>query len=201
MKSCLLLFGLIFAFALPVRAAEPAPVGDDFVAYMKQVLNPSNLGMRQARFYPYLRPEGRRIGYGHPVIDKTLYEKGWSQEEADQHLRDDIAAAARDLGAFLAAHEPDHPYGKLDPTARDILLDFAVTEGAKNIRPEVYRAVLAHDWAKFISGYLYVRGATGWPDILKNHAFAQRWIYGPNPLVPLPAKTPSMVPLLPETAP
>ena len=184
----LALLGLLLLLALPGRAVEPFVATDDFLTYMKTVLNPAQLGVREGRFYPYLTPAGRRIGYGHSVEDKSLYQKGWLQEDADRHLRDDIAAAARELAIFLAHDHPGHSLDQLDDKSRQILLDFAVTEGAEKIRPEVYRAVLDHDWDKLINGYLYVRGPEGWPNQLENHAFAQRWIYGPDPLVPLSPK-------------
>jgi hypothetical protein len=171
---------LLLACLAASARAEPFELTSDFVAYLKSVLNPFDFGQRaDGRFYPYSTRYGRRIGYGLPVTNKTLYAAGQTKAEAEAHLRTGLLATVPKLEAHLAAQFPATPWSSLPRAAQEVLLDHAFTEGVEKLSPALCAAVLRGDWRAVIDGHLYVRAPDGWPDYVKNAAFGRRWIYGP----------------------
>jgi hypothetical protein len=179
MKRLLPRLLLLACLAASARAA-PFELTDDFVAYMKSVLNPFEFGQRaDGRLYPYSTRYGRRVGYGLPVTDKSLFARGQTKAEAEDQLRAGLLATVPRLEAHLAAHFPATPWRSLPRPAQEVLLDHAFTEGVAQLPAALCAAVLRGDWPAVIHGHLYVRAADGWPDYVKNAAFGRRWIYGP----------------------
>lgn len=167
------------------EGAEPATVTDDFVAYMKSVLNPFDFGLREdGRFYPYSTRYGRRIGYGRAVEDRGLFARGETKMEAEAKLRAGLQALEPPLAAQVARRHPETAWAALPRTAREILLDHAYTEGVDRLPDELVTAVVRGDWQTMLDRHLYVRAPDGWPDYVKNAAFGRRWIYGEAALVP-----------------
>ena len=173
----LLLVGILLA-ATSCRAADTFEVTDDFLAYMKQVINPHNFGLKDdGRFYPYTSPRGWLIGYEKPVIDKTLFKKGQSKDEAESILRKDIEQAAAELRAYMAKNYPAKPLGTLSRKSREMLVDHATTQGAANITPAFYEAVINENWESLFKNFTYVRWVEpSWTDVPKNKAFIDRWM-------------------------
>lgn len=182
MKLAPLRLTLLIALAMSaaVRAgAESSVLTDDFVGYMKSVLNPFEFGRRNdGRFYPYSTRYGRRIGYGLPVSDKALFTGGQTKSEAEIQLRAKLSATVPELAAHLAKRHPAQPFASLPRVAQEVLLDYAFTEGVAHLPDALSDAVMRGDWRAVIDGHLYVRAPDGWPDYVKNAAFGRRWIYG-----------------------
>jgi hypothetical protein len=166
------------------RAAESFELTEDFVGYMKSVLNPFEFGLRQdGRFYPYSTRDGRRVGYGLPVLDKALFAEGQTKAEAEAALRAALLATVPRLVAELVKRHPEQPFGTLPRGTQEVLLDQAFTEGVERLPAQLVAAALRGDWRTVIERHLYVRGRDGWPDYVKNAAFGRRWIYSVTPLV------------------
>lgn len=156
--------------------ALPFPVSDEFVSYLQAAANGHEFGLRRdGRFYPYSTQQGRRIAWRQPVWDKRLHEEGCSREEADRRFRAGLARTLAGLTSALAARQPRCDFDCLDKRQQETLLDFAHTEGAAALRPELVAAVLARDWERLAGQHLYVRYAGHVPDHPRNKAFAQRW--------------------------
>lgn len=153
----------------PLAHAPQIAIRDDFLDYLQKGTNPKQLGLRSGHFYPYSTPAGRRIGYGQPVWDKALFEKGCTPEEAEQHLRAEITRARAELARAVANFE------SLDARQQETLIDFALSEGADKLKDAFLKAVLARDWNRLLSEHLYVRNSGPAPDHARNKAFAQRW--------------------------
>jgi len=188
-------FSFLSPFSFPKGPPEPPPrvsppraevrpspedrsiISDEFVRYVQSGSNPHGLGLRaDGRFYPYSTPAGRRIGHRQPVADKSWYGRGLSKEEAGRQLRENLERAAAELRERLTRHWPQKPWAGLSQKIREILVDFAHSEGVAGVRPELYRAVLAEDWKAMVESCLYVRMEGCRPDSVRNRAFAQRWI-------------------------
>lgn len=185
MRRLTFLLALLLVSAA-ARAAEPATVTDDFVAYMKSVLNPFDFGLRDdGRFYPYSTRYGRRIGYGRMVEDRGLFARGETKAEAEAKLRAGLQALEPALAAHVAQRHPGVTWAALPAPAREILLDHAYTEGVARLPDELVTAVVRGNWRMMIERHLYVRAPDGWPDYVKNAAFGRRSIYGEAALVPL----------------
>lgn len=162
----------------PIRpASKPAPIAleADFLAYLKTAANRDRFGLRNGRFYPYSTPLGRRIGFRQLVWDQSLFADGCTPEKANEQLKVDLADAADELRKVLAARTPALQFDELSPMQREILLDFANSEGAAHLRPEFVTAVLATDWSALMHKHLYVRYAGPAPDHTRNRAFVERW--------------------------
>jgi hypothetical protein len=165
------------------RAGLPAlhydraiPLDPDFLAYLQRAANGNDFGLRgDGRYYPYSTPQGRRIGWRQAVWDKALHAHGCTREEAEQHLRAELARTSHELRMALAARQPAVEFTRLDRRQQETLLDVAHSEGIAGLRPEFVAAVLAKDWPRMIDGHLYVRYAGHAPDHPRNKAFAQRW--------------------------
>ena len=174
----------VFLVALTITSAdragaEPFELTDGFVGYMKSVLNPFDFGRRDdGRFYPYSTRYGRRVGYGLPVADKTLYTRGQTKAEAEAMLRAELMATVPKLAAHLAKKFPTQPFASLPRAAQEVLLDHAFTEGIGRLPDALSAAVIRGDWRTVIDEHLYVRAPDGWPDYVKNAAFGRHWIYG-----------------------
>ncbi|MDI1248297.1 MAG: hypothetical protein PSV13_05380 [Lacunisphaera sp.] len=181
---------LLVAGGSPLSATD-FEISGEFLAYMKAVTNPHDFGRKDGRYHPYSTRYGRRIGYARAVTDKSLYTRGETRAEAEQHLRHALSTTALALEAWLARKHPDSPLDSLDPRAREILVDRAFTDGVENLPPAFCAAVLRADWATLLDEHLYVRAPEGWPDTTQNHAFGLRWIYGETgtPLRPLKKTT------------
>ena len=194
MKKLIAPFILLAAATLCVAQAASgngATVTDDVVAYFKGAYNPSthNLGMRDGRYFPYQTPfGGRRIGYRSVIRDKALYRTGLSPDEAEKLLREDLSRTETDVRAYVKEKYPAKPFDKLSRESREILLDFAYSDGAAaSVKEEVYHAVIDQNWRSFINDMTYVRSENGTPDYTLNRKFADRWIYS-NKLIPAPPK-------------
>jgi hypothetical protein len=172
-----LLAGLYIAVPCSLFAAS-FEVTDDFLAHMKRVINPHDFGLKSdGRFYPYTSPKGWLIGYEKPVTDKSLHKKGWSREEAEAILREDIDKAVAELVDCLSKTHPAKPFDSLRRKSREMLVDHAVTEGAANIPPAFYEAVIKEDWDGLFKNFIYIRWVEpSWPDVPKNKAFIDRWM-------------------------
>jgi hypothetical protein len=165
------------AWSAAAACEERFVVTDEFVEYIQSAANPHQFGLQDDRFYPYSTPLGRRIAYRQPVTDKSWYAQGWATEEASRQLRKDLQQTAEQLRRYLGEHYCDHPFDRLPPKCQEMLLDLAHSEGAASIKPETYRAIITEDWKALIDGCLYVRMQGCRPDISRNKAFAERWIY------------------------
>lgn len=153
-------------------------ITDSFMTYMKTVLNPYKYGWENDRFYPYSTRYGRRTGWGLPVNDKKLYQTGQTEQEADLSLKKAIGALLLPLDSLLKKDFDGRTLTSLSKDAQQILIDRAVTEGINNLPPAFCKAVITEDWNTLVNSYLYVRSPEGWPDIIRNKAFAERWIHG-----------------------
>lgn len=183
-RLTLILIALVVSTA--AGGAEPKTVTDDFVAYMKSVLNPFDFGLREdERLYPYSTRYGRRIGYGRAIEDRGVFARGETKAEAEAKLRTGLQALEPKLAAHVARRHPGVAWATLPQTAREILLDHAYTEGMDRLPDELLAAVVRGDWQTMLDRHLYVRAPDGWPDYVKNAAFGRRWIYGAAALVPL----------------
>jgi len=195
MKKLITAFILLAAATLCVAQAASGDgatvVTDEVVAYFKGAYNPPthNLGIRDGRYFPYQTPfGGRRIGYRSVIRDKALYRTGLSPDEAEELLREDLSRLESDVRAYMKEKYPAKPFDKLSRESREILLDFAYSEGAAaSVKDEVYRAVIDENWQSFINDMTYVRSKNGTPDYTLNRKFADRWIYS-NKLIPAPPK-------------
>ncbi len=156
----------------PDAVANP-PLSDEFVAYIQKAANPDNYGLRKGRYYPYSTPQGRRIGWKQAVWTKDLYANGCTPQEAEQHLRSDLARAQDYVIKLLAARSPAVEYSKLDRRQQETLLDLAYTEG--KLSPEIVETVVAGNWDRFVSEVLYARYGGHAPDHVRNKAFFVRW--------------------------
>ena len=181
MKSLIQCLCLVFAgCALHAQgvAAEPVTITADFIAYLKQTTNPHQFGTRaDGRWYPYSSPRGRRIGYDGPVDDKALYHEGLTQAEAENQLRARAEQTLRDLRGYLSSAYPKRPFNSLSRQSREILLDYAFSEGARNLPAAFYEVVMNEKWDQLFGSFMYIRWVEkGWPDTMKNKPFADRWL-------------------------
>jgi len=171
---------LIFtSFATIPSAANKFTLTDKFVEYIKTTTNPYEFGLREdVRFYPYSTPNGRKIGYRQAVTDKKYYSQGWPKEDAQTQLRKDLENTLRELRKYLAKEYPAHHFDSLTRKSQEILLDYAYSEGVKNLKPQFYKTVIKQNWDKLFNTFMYVRWKEkGWPDTIANKAFADRWLY------------------------
>ena len=181
-----LMIGLLVAAHLP--AAERFAITDEFVAYVKVAANPKELGLRDGRFYPYSTPLGRRIAWRQRVTDKAWFTEGLAQSEAERLLRADLERALADARQLAAARRPPVSFDGLPAASQEMLVDFVHSEGPENVPAALIAAVVAGDWRTLIERHLYVRWQGPSPDMSRNKAFADRWIYSEK-LVPLQKPT------------
>jgi len=190
-----LAFLLAWMFAAEAVAAEPFVITDEFLAYLKTATNPHEFGLKpDGRFYPYSTPRGRRIGYDRPVLDIVLYRRGCTRAEAETQLRTDATKALADLTRYLVRTHPTPAFSALSRKSQEMLLDFALSEaeGATNIAPAFYDAVMKEDWNRLFNEFIYIRWVEkGWPDTTRNKAFADRWLDPKTRLRPGPTVAPS----------
>ena len=174
--ACLCLLACLFA--APALRAEPFTLTGDFLAYLKTATNPHQFGLKpDGRFYPYSTARGRRIGYDRPLLDKALYQRGCTQAEAEAQLRADAAQAVTELTRRLAQVQPTPDFDALSRKSQEMLVDFALSEGATNIPPALCDAVIKEDWNRLFNDFIYIRWVEkGWPDTARNKAFADRWL-------------------------
>ncbi len=184
---CVLTIGVtVIAFAASTSAGK-FTITDEFVKYIESATNPYDFGVRKdGKFYPYSTHYGRRIGYRQPVLNKKFYTQGWSKQDAEKQLRLDLDKTLQQLRTFMSEKYSNNPFDGLKKESQEILLDFAYSEGIENIKPEFFTTVINQDWDKLINTCMYVRIPDGWPDDIKNRAFANRWIYSTKPLIKLP---------------
>lgn len=174
----LLLFFAPLLAKSQLKEKESMVVTESFLTYMKAVMNPYKYGLTNGVFYPYSTRYGRRIGWGLEIKDKSLYKSGQTVAQADAALKAGLEAIIPPLNAFLKENYGGIDFSGLEEEQQQILLDRAFTEGIENLPENFCKAVLSSDWESLVNGYLYIRKPEGWPDIIRNHAFAQRWIYG-----------------------
>ncbi len=177
-----LTIGLLFAADLP--AAERFTITDEFIAYVKVAANPKELGLQDGRFYPYSTPLGRRIAWRQRVTDKAWFTEGLAQSDAERLLHADLERALVNARQLVAARRPPVSFDGLPAAAQEMLVDFVYSEGPENVSPALITAVVASDWQTLIERHLYVRWQGASPDMARNKAFADRWIYSEK-LVPL----------------
>jgi hypothetical protein len=186
-------FLLAWMFAAGACSAEPFTLTDDFVAYLKTATNPHEFGLKaDGRFHPYSTARGRRIGYDRPVLDKALYSRGCTKAEAEAQLRADAGKALADLTVYLARAHPAPAFSALSRKSQEMLVDFALSEGATNIPPALCDAVMKEDWNRLFNDFIYIRWVEkGWPDTARNKAFADRWLTPKSRLRPGPTVAPT----------
>jgi hypothetical protein len=166
----------------PIAAARtplaPGPaefvLDADFFDYLKQASNPKRLGFQDGRFFPYSTPHGRRIGFGLVVWDKRLFAEGCTEAEANAQLRAELFHAHSELQAMLAKRVPVLTIESLTGQQREVLLDFALSEGVANLRADFLAAVLADDWLRILREHSYIRYCGAAPDHARNKALSQR---------------------------
>lgn len=168
------LAGLCLLFLSASVFSSPAE-DEAFLVYLQRAANPDNLGLRaDGRFYPYSAPVGRRIGYRQLVTDKKLFRDGWSKKEAE-------AAFARQVSEVEAGwrqrlqSEFGRSFDELTVPSQEILVDFGVSEGVGNVKPEFVKAAMDLDWKRILDPALYARYETAWPHTERNKAFYDRW--------------------------
>jgi hypothetical protein len=158
-----------------VRPAS-GEISEEFLAYLQQGANGANFGLRgDGRFYPYSTPLGRRIAWRQPVWDLAHFAEGCTREEAQRHLRSDLAHALGELKRLLAARSPAVSYEKLKARQQEMLLDLAWTEGGAALKPAYVGAVLDEDGERIAKECSYIRYAGHAPDHARNKAFASRF--------------------------
>lgn len=165
---------IVAAFA-PPRDRLAVAVSEDFLTYLKNASNPQKLGWTNGRFLPYSTPLGRRIAWGLPVWDKTLFAKGCTEVEANARLRVELECAAAEANAILKKRIPTTAFEELSERQRELLLDFALTESAPRISKAVLNSILADDLRQLAREHRYVRYAGAAPDHPRNRAFVERW--------------------------
>jgi hypothetical protein len=184
-----LLCFLLSGFVLPACAvaAEAWTLSDEFLAYLKQTTNPHGFGVRKdGRFYPYSSPRGRRIGYDGLVDDKALYQSGLGKEEAEARLRARVEEALRGLVEHAAMAYPERQFRSLSRKSQEMLVDHALSEGARNVPAAFYEAVMDERWDDLFGRFLYIRWVErGWPDTMRNKPFVDRWLV-PRQRLPSP---------------
>jgi hypothetical protein len=108
------------------------------------------------------------------VWDKRLFADGCTEAVADAQLRAELFHAHSELRALLAKRSPVIAIGSLTGQQREVLLDFARSEGVANLRADFLDAVLANDWPRILREHAYVRYCGPAPDHARNKAFAQK---------------------------
>ena len=162
--------------AKPAHGGRSRPEGRaSFLDYIKAAANSDQHGLRKdGRFYPYLSPQGPRIGYRMPIPDKKLYLEGWSAADAEQALREQLQAVETRLRVRLR-RELKREFDALAPASREILLDFGFTEGVATLKPDFVETVVRLDWKQILNPDFYARYEVDWPDSVRNKAFYERW--------------------------
>lgn len=165
--------GLRSVLAL-TQGADQLPISPEFTQYIKAAANPAKHGQgKDGRFYPYPTPQGYRIGYRQAVPDKSLHMRGWSAEEADAALVQQLKSVESELRQRLLKDGVN--FDQMQPACREILLDYGFTEGVAKLKPEWIQAVTQLDWVRILNPDFYVRYDADWPDSVRNKAFFERW--------------------------
>ncbi len=153
-------------------------VSDDFISYMKSVMNPFDFGLnKETQIYmPYSSRYGRCIGFEKGVEDIAYYSKGMTVSDAEKRLIKKLKATIAPLSDYLKKNYKLESFDNLTVTQREILLDRAYESGINNMPKNFVEAVLKQDWQNFVAKVLYNRAPEGWPDAYKNKAFGYRWV-------------------------
>lgn len=166
---CCWLFGGALVPAFGVPADEP------FDDYLRRSANPNSLGLREdGRFYPYASPVGRRIGFRQEVTDKKLFRDGWSEKEALESFNRQIAQVENAWRQKLPA-QYGRNFDDLPTESKELLVDFGLSEGVDNVKPEFVKAALDLDWKRLLDPDIYVRYELAWPNTERNKAYYDRW--------------------------
>jgi len=173
-----LIISIPFSSKAQSSGKEVSVINESFITYMKAVMNPYQYGLKDEKFYPYSTRYGKRIGWGLEVKEKSQHKNGIPAAQADADLKAGLEAMVAPLSLFLKKNYEGAEFSRLGVEAKQILLDRAFTEGIENLPDDFCKAVLSANWGSLIKDYLYIRKQEGWPDITRNHAFAQRWIFG-----------------------
>ena len=171
----IVLIGICFQTVLAFsQGTNELPVSAEFIEYIKAAANPAKHGQgKDGRFYPYSTPQGYRIGYRQAVPDKALHMRGWSAEEADAALIQQLKSVESELRQQLQREGKN--LDQMQPACREILLDYGFTEGASKLKPEWIQAVTQLDWGRILNPDFYARYESDWPDSVRNKAFFERW--------------------------
>lgn len=169
------LLGIFFRTLLAFsQGTNELPISAEFIEYIKAAANPGKHGQgKDGRFYPYSTPQGYRIGYRQVVPDKALHMRGWSAEEADAALIQQLQSVESELRQRLQRDGKN--IDQIQPASREILLDYGFTEGVAKLKPEWIQVVTQLDWEQILNPDFYVRYDADWPDSVRNKAFFERW--------------------------
>lgn len=191
---------MVLSLCATCLAAE-FQIQESFVQHLKNSTNPTavdkskqviacNFGLRPvssstnapSNYFPYSTPEGRRIGFGLPVLNISEFFSGITPQEADLRLRNAITNAADALKTYIPVRYPGRFFDAgLELSGQEILVDFALSEGIENIPESLVEAlydgnIQAADWQeKIATQYLYIRKRDGLIQVLRNRAFAYRF--------------------------
>jgi hypothetical protein len=173
--SLVVLLGIFFPTLLAFsQDTNELPISAEFIEYIKAAANPTKHGQgKDGRFYPYSTPQGYRIGYRQAVPDKALHMRGWSAEEADAALVQQLQSVKSELRQRLQQNGKN--LDLIQPASREILLDYGFTEGVTKLKPEWIQAVTQLEWERILNPDFYVRYDADWPDSVRNKAFFERW--------------------------
>jgi hypothetical protein len=148
---------------------------EPFEEYLRRSANPELLGLRDdGRYYPYASPVGRRIGYRQEVAEKRLYRDGWSKAEALESFNRQIVQVENAWREKLSM-DFGRKFDELPKESRELLVDFGVSEGIDNVKPEFIKAALDLDWKRLLDPNIYVRYELAWPHTERNKAYYDRW--------------------------
>ena len=167
------------AFLLPLCSlllfAGSTFAEESFADYLRRSANPYNLGLREdGRFYPYASPVGRRIGFRQEVTEKQLFRDGWSEKEALESFNRKIALVESEWREKLPA-EYGRNFDELPVESRELFVDFGLSEGVDEVRPDFVKAALELDWKRMLDHDVYVRYEKVWPHTERNKPFYERW--------------------------
>jgi hypothetical protein len=145
-----------------------------FIKYLRQSANPTSLGFRDGRYYPYSSPKGRRIGPDLVVWNKAHFAIGCTDGDIERQLVAKVYHADRTLRSLIAERTPDLSVEHLTTQQWEMLLDFAVSQWPDPINDDLLNAVLAGDWTAVFRNHLYIRYNGPAPDHARNLAFVKR---------------------------
>jgi hypothetical protein len=178
-KNIQLAAAIFIGFASPTslcfsQGTTELTISAGYIAYIKAAANSGKHGQgKDGRFYPYLTPQGYRIGYRQTLSDKALHARGWSVEEADTALLLQLKSIESELRQQL--QQEGKNFDEMPLASREILLDYGFTEGVAKLKPEWIQAVTQLEWERILNPDFYVRYDLDWPDTARNKAFFERW--------------------------
>jgi hypothetical protein len=176
MRAIRIMINVVLLLAVVTAVGQDIFPNQDFVNYMKSASNTHNFGLGEdGRFYPYTNFDGRLIAYGFPVQDKSWYKSGLSVEDANSMLNEKIRFTEQELKEHFRKNLPAIFYEKLSNDSREILIDFAFTEGVDGLSKEFIKLAAAEDWDKLIKNDLLIRHNRVSARTDLNRLFSKRW--------------------------